>query len=237
MKDKEEDICYLLTSLMGGSSLACKIIKLDSSGFDQLMHNLMEFVHVREVCLSCPPLEIEAVDEVTEATLDNQPSEVTTEPTTTSAPFVERPPNGFLLHLINAQSSKCLKYHDGKVMSSDCTCYFCSDEEKEGRSLKWYWSLDYRIVSYTEGKVLEVTEDNEPIILANYNATNPKQEWYLQRLYDDMNPHADYFAIINRHEYLKLCNHEDSYTLTFVPIGAKSQPSYDSWKWYLKILE
>ena len=204
-----------------------------------MVHNLMEFVHVREVCLSCPALEVEAEVEVTEPTLDNQPSEVSTESTTTttSAPFVERPPNGFLLTLQNAQSSKCLKYHDGKVMSADCKCYFCSDEEKDDRRLKWYWSLDYRIVSYSEGKVLEVTEANAPIILANYNATNPKQEWYIQRLNDEMNPNSDYFAIINRHEYLKLCNHEDSYTLTFVPIGAKSQPSYDSWKWSLKILE
>ena len=86
--------------------------------------------------------------------------------------ILERLPNELLFTFRNLDGSKVLSVHNGNVVVKAYRRY--------DNSQKWF-IRDKHIASF-DGRVLEITEENRPVVLANYDPVKSKQKWRIQRL-------------------------------------------------------
>ena len=227
LKNYEDDICFILKSLMGGSSTGCKILKLDSNNFNQVAENI--FVK----CPTCATLDTDLTDSTniptpaTESTLENNLTNADQ-----FTPKLIRNETTFLLNFVNLQNEKCLKFqkNSAKIQVADCKCFFCQPGDRDETTFDWF-RHGTRIVSSSEGLVLEATEANEKVILAPYDQLQSKQEWHIQALDEPEGA----FIIINGYHNSRLAMINPSFGRTLVDIGVSPETGNSYGHWEIKI--
>lgn len=229
LRQKRKEICYLFEVIE--FDLGCHFIDMDDTYIYQIIYNFIKYTDIEDICPSCTTTENTPTDSVTvtEEVTEFQPT--TSESPLDSNGFLNRPQNSFLFQIVNEKSEKCLTQHNGNVVVSDCTCYFCAEEEKNPASMKWF-KYGSSLVNYEEGKVLEAKEANGPVILSTFDPSRQNQNWVIFPL-----PEEGQFAIISGVEHLRLAQLEDSLGLTFVKIGVLPPSGEDKEFWSIKILE
>ena len=94
---------------------------------------------------------------------------------------------------------------------------------------KWFRHRS-SIVSFQTGMVLQVSEANQPVILAPYNSMEIKQEWTFLALAENKK------AIVSSYNNLRLDQLEDSYQKVRVIIGVKEKHEEDTQEWTVDVL-
>ena len=221
MKNKEDTICFL-TSTVIGSSIGCNILKLDSNGFEQVAENLLK---------KCPACETEISET---ATLTPATESVVETNATNINPIISRD-DTFLLHFFNIQSRKCLKYQKNteKVQVTHCNCSFCQPGERDETTFQWF-RHGSRIVSSSEGLVLEATEENQGVILAPYDEQQTKQEWHFQALDE---PERAFHIFNGYYQHLKLSQIEPSFEERVVNIGVATDRGNSDAIWNIQVIQ
>ena len=230
MKNEEDTICFLTSTLIG-SSIGCNIIKLDSNGFEQVAENLLK---------QCPVCEPEITETTTPTPATATESVVETNATNMNPIQCNSTINRndtFLLHFFNVQSEKCLKYQKDseKVQVTHCNCFLCQPGERDETTFQWF-RHGSRIVSSSEGLVLEATEENQGVILAPYDELQTKQEWHFQAL-DEHEPERAFIIINGFYQHLRLSQIESSYEKRVVDIGIAADTENSDAIWNIRVIE
>ena len=149
-------------------------------------------------------------------------STATATPPSTSPQLLTRGPNTFLLKITNERSTKALSIDESDVVVVE----EFDDDYDDQKGFRHGSST----VSFQTGMVLQVSEANQPVILALYNSMEIKQEWTFVALAENKK------AIVSSYNNLRLDQLEDSYQKVRVIIGVKEKHEEDTQEWTVDVL-